>query len=79
MDEFTKLLVKSILARNALVEHECDRPWCAGIEPGCNDAYSLSRADGIAFQRALDAIVERGEEVGPLGRLKRGMATLRSL
>jgi len=57
--KFTTILVKSVLARNALDDHECEFYWCSHAL-GCAEAERLSKIDGIAFEAAIEAIAKRG-------------------
>ena len=65
MDEFTKLIVKSILARDALHEHECkEHPkWCPHYDIGCDEAKLLFAADGEAWEKASEAIAKHGADI----------------
>ena len=56
--EFTTILANSIVARDELYEHKCDRIWCPDTL-GCEEAERLSDIDGKAFQLAIDAIENR--------------------
>lgn len=59
MDELTKILVQSIIARNELAEHRCSVSWCPHYDIGCKAARRLAAKDREAFQRALEAIEVR--------------------
>lgn len=57
--EFTAILANSIVARNALQEHDCGVSWCPGKDIGCDEAHELCKVDGDAFQLATEAIAKR--------------------
>ena len=59
--EFTEILVRSIVARDALSEHDCkvNPTWCPGYDIGCEEAEILSETDGTAWELASNAIAER--------------------
>lgn len=56
--EFTTILANSIVARNALCEHECAYDGCPH-DIGCGLARRLIKIDEKAYQLAIFAIEER--------------------
>lgn len=61
MNEYTKILIDSVLANAAMDLHDCGKHWCPREDPECDEGSALAEKEREAYDLAMEAIMKAGD------------------